>query len=183
MGVPLLPIQILWVNLVTDSLPALALSVDPPEPGIMNRKPTNSKRGFMTRGMIWRIMYQGVMFGVIPLIAFIVGLHDGGEVLGRTMAFASLMFAELVHVRNLHSNSRSSFRTSPLKNKALLAAIAASAAMALIVLLIPPVQKAFNLAVMDSLHWITVVLLSLVPIAVVELFKLFKINGVKMDEK
>lgn len=183
MGVPLLPIQILWVNLVTDSLPALALSVDPPEPGIMNRKPTSSKRGFMTRGMIWRIMYQGVMFGVIPLMAFIVGLHDGGEVLGRTMAFASLMFAELVHVRNLHSNSRSSFRTSPLKNKALLAAIAASAAMALIVLLIPPVQKAFNLAVMDSLHWITVVLLSLVPVAVVELFKLFKINGVKMDEK
>jgi Ca2+-transporting ATPase len=183
MGVPLLPIQILWVNLVTDSLPALALSVDPPEPGIMNRKPTNSKKGFMTRGMIWRVMYQGVMFGVIPLIAYIVGLHDGGEVLGRTMAFASLMFAELVHVRNLHSNSRSSFRTSPLRNKPLIAAIAASAALALIVLLIPPVQKAFNLAVMDGQHWITVVLLSLMPIAIVELFKLLKINGVKLDEK
>jgi Ca2+-transporting ATPase len=183
MGVPLLPIHILWVNLVTDSLPALALSVDPPEPGIMNRKPTNSKKGFMTRGMVWRIMYQGVMFGVIPLVAYIVGLHDGGEVLGRTMAFASLMFAELVHVRNLHSNSRSSFRTNPLQNKPLIAAIAASAAMALIVLLIPPVREAFNLAIMDGMHWITVVLLSLMPIAVVELFKLFKINGVKSDEK
>ncbi len=61
LGIPLLPIHILWVNLVTDSLPALALSVDSPEKGIMNRKPRNSKKGFMTKGMIWRVMYQGVM--------------------------------------------------------------------------------------------------------------------------
>jgi Ca2+-transporting ATPase len=183
MGVPLLPIHILWVNLVTDSLPALALSVDPPQQGIMNRKPTNSKKGFMTRGMIWRVLYQGIMFGVIPLIAYIIGLHDGGEILGRTMAFASLMFAELVHVRNLHSNSMSSFRTNPLHNKPLIAAIAASAAMALIVLLVPPICEAFNLARMDGPHWITVILLSLMPIVVVELFKLLKINGVRSDEK
>ena len=114
LGIPLLPIHILWVNLVTDSLPALALSVDSPEKGIMNRKPRNSKKGFMTKGMIWRVMYQGTMIGAIPLVAYIVGLHDGGEVLGRTMAFSTLMFAELVHVRNLHSNSRSSFVTNPI---------------------------------------------------------------------
>jgi Ca2+-transporting ATPase len=181
MGIPLLPIHILWVNLVTDSLPALALSVDPPGKGIMNRKPRNSKKGFMTKGMIWRVMYQGVMFGLIPLAAFIVGLRDGGEGLGRTMAFATLMFAELVHVRNLHSNSRSSFTTNPLRNKPLIAAIAVSAAMALIVLLVPPIREAFKLEVMDREHWLAVVLLSLAPIAIVELFKLFKINGVKSD--
>jgi Ca2+-transporting ATPase len=181
MGIPLLPIHILWVNLVTDSLPALALSVDPPEKGIMNRKPRNSKKGFMTKGMVWRVMYQGVMFGLIPLAAFIVGLRDGGEALGRTMAFATLMFAELVHVRNLHSNSRSSFTTNPLRNKPLIAAIAVSAAMALIVLLIPPIREAFRLEAMDRQHWLAVVLLSLAPVAIVELFKLFKINGVKSD--
>ncbi len=70
LGIPLLPIHILWVNLVTDSLPALALSVDPPEKGIMNRKPRNSKKGFMTNGMIWRVMYQGTMIGAIPLVAY-----------------------------------------------------------------------------------------------------------------
>jgi Ca2+-transporting ATPase len=183
MGIPLLPIHILWVNLVTDSLPALALSVDPPEKGIMNRRPRNTKKGFMTKGMVWRVMYQGVMFGLIPLVAFIVGLHDGGEVLGRTMAFASLMFAELVHVRNLHSNSRSSFRINPLQNKPLIVAIAASAGMALVVLLVPPIRDAFSLADMDRMHWLIVVLLSLMPIAIVELFKLFKINGVKSDEE
>ena len=183
MGIPLLPIQILWVNLVTDSLPALALSIDPPEKGIMNRKPRNARKGFMTKGMIWRVMYQGVMIGAIPLVAYIVGLHDGGEVLGRTMAFATLMFAELVHVRNLHSNSRSSFAINPFSNKPLIVAIAVSAAMALIVLLVPPVSKAFGLVEMDNFHWLVVLLMALSPIVVVELFKLFRINGVKSDLK
>ena len=95
-GTPLLPIHILWVNLVTDSLPALALAVDPPEKEIMKRKPRNARQGFMTKGMIWRVMYQGLMIGTIPLVAYIIGLRDGGEVLGRTMAFASLIFAQLV---------------------------------------------------------------------------------------
>ncbi len=93
-GNPLLPIHILWVNLVTDSLPALALSVDPADKDIMKRKPRNSKAGFMTKGMIWRVLYQGIMIGSIPLAAYIIGLRDGGEVLGRTMAFSSLIFAQ-----------------------------------------------------------------------------------------
>ena len=180
---PLLPIHILWINLVTDSLPALALSVEPPENGIMQRKPRNSRKGFMTKGMIWRIMYQGVMIGAIPLVAYILGRQDGGEVLGRTMAFATLMFSQLVHVRNLHSNSLSSFRTSPMKNKPLILAILVSALAGLIVILIPPIREAFSLAVMDRIHWIIVILLTLAPILVVELFKLFKINGMKLDEK
>jgi len=183
MGIPLLPIHILWINLVTDSLPALALSVDPPEKGIMNRKPVNSKKGFMTRGMIWRVMYQGVMIGCIPLVSYVMGLRDGGEVLGRTMAFSTLMFAQLVHVRNLHSNTLSSFRTDPLKNKPLIWAILASAAIGLVVLLVPPIRDAFSLAAMDREHWIIVILMSLAPIAVVELFKLLRINGTKADLK
>ncbi len=183
MGMPLLPIHILWINLVTDSLPALALSVDPPEKGIMNRKPRNSKKGFMTKGMTWRVMYQGLMIGCIPLVSYILGRQDGGEVLGRTMAFATLMFAQLVHVRNLHSNALSSFRTNPLKNKPLIGAIFASAVIGLIVLLVPPIREAFSLAVMDREHWIIVILMSLAPIVVVELFKLFRINGVESDEK
>ncbi len=183
MGMPLLPIHILWINLVTDSLPALALSVDPPEEGIMKRKPRSTKKGFMTRGMVWRVMYQGLMIGCIPLVSYIMGLRDGGEELGRTMAFATLMFAQLVHVRNLHSNEKSSFLFNPLKNKALIWGILGSAVIGLIVLLVPPVRDAFSLAVMDREHWIIVILMALAPIPVVELFKLFKINGIKGDEQ
>ena len=182
LGIPLLPIHILWVNLVTDSLPALALSVDPAEENIMSRKPRNSKKGFMTRGMVWRIMYQGIMIGTIPLVAYIIGLRDGGQILGQTMAFTTLMFVQLIHVRNLHSNTRSSLAISPLKNKPLIGAILASAGLALIVLLIPPVCNAFSLTAMDGKHWILVILMSLIPILVVDIFKLFGINTTR-DEK
>lgn len=178
-GTPLLPIQILWVNLVTDSLPALALSVDPAEHDAMKRKPRNSKAGFLTKGMIWRILYQGALLGLIPLIAYRVGVRDGGETLGRTMAFASLVFAQLMHVRNLHSNTLSSFRTNPLKNKPLIGAIFASAGLMLMVLLIHPFRVAFKLSLMDSHHWYLVLGLSVIPIIVVELFKLLGINGRK----
>jgi Ca2+-transporting ATPase len=182
LGTPLLPIHILWVNLVTDSLPALALSVDPAEKEIMNRKPRNSKKGFMTNGMVWRIMYQGIMIGAIPLAAFIIGLHEQGVALGQTMAFATLMFAQLAHVRNLHSNTRSSLTISPFKNIPLIVAIAVSAALALIVLLIPPIRDAFSLTELDGNHWLAVVLMSLVPILVVDIFKLFRINTTR-DER
>lgn len=182
MGMPLLPIHILWINLVTDSLPALALSVDPPEDGIMKRKPRSTKKGFMTKGMVWRVVYQGLMIGCIPLVSYIIGLRDGGEVLGRTMAFATLMFAQLVHVRNLHSNEKSSFLFNPLRNKPLIGAIFASALIGLMVLLVPPVREAFSLAIMDREHWIIVIVMALAPIPVVELFKLLKINGVKGDQ-
>jgi len=182
MGIPLLPIHILWVNLVTDSLPALALSIDPAEEGIMNRKPRNSKKGFMTNGMVWRVMYQGIMIGAIPLAAFIIGLREQGLILGQTMAFATLMFAQLVHVRNLHSTVRSSLAVCPFKNLLLIGAILASAGLALIVLIIPPIRNAFSLTAMDGKHWLIVVLMSLTPILVVDIFKLFRINTTR-DEK
>lgn len=176
-GTPLLPIHILWVNLVTDSLPALALAIDPPEKDIMERKPKNTDEGFMTKGMIWRIMYQGIMIGAIPLTAYIIGLREGGIELGRTMAFSSLVFAQLMHVRNLHSNTRSSLRISPLKNKPLIGAVFISAVLALIVLLVPVLRETFSFVPMQSHQWVTVVLMSLIPIVVVDVFKLLKING------
>jgi Ca2+-transporting ATPase len=181
LGAPLLPIQILWVNLVTDSLPALALSVDPAESNIMDRKPRNSKKGFMTNGMVWRVIYQGMMIGSIPLAAFLIGLREQNLALGQTMAFATLMFAQLVHVRNLHSNTRSSLAISPLKNIPLIVAIIASAGLALVVLLIPPIRDAFSLTALDGRHWLIVVLMSLIPMLVVDIFKLFRINTTRYE--
>lgn len=177
LGIPLLPVHILWVNLVTDSLPALALSVDPANKNIMERKPRNTQKGFMTRGMIWRVLYQGTMIGGLSLIAFILGKRDGGLVLGQTMAFATLMFAQLFHVRNLHSITRSSLTISPLKNKPLIGAIFVSLGLGLAVLLIPPFREAFSLTTMDKLHWIYVGVLSVAPIIIVDIFKLLRLNG------
>ncbi len=181
LGAPLLPIHILWINLVTDSLPALALSVDPAEPDIMKKKPHNTKSGIMTKGMIWRVVYQGIMIGTLPLVAYLIGLRDGGIQLGQTMAFATLAFAQLVHVRNLHSNVLSSFFINPLKNKLLIGAIFISALLAMAVILLPGVREAFNFVGMDRKHWLLVLGLSLAPILIVDLFKLLKINGTKKE--
>ncbi|QRX63199.1 cation-translocating P-type ATPase [Dysgonomonadaceae bacterium zrk40] len=185
-GNPLTPILILWINLVTDSLPALALSMDPAEKDIMTRRPRDPKQGFFTKGMIWRIFYQGATIGLISLAAYLIGRRDGIEAgledpgaLGRTMAFAVLGFSQLLHVRNLHSNKRSSFRTSIFSNLPLLGAIFLSALLLLAVLLIPAVSRIFGVIPMDSIHWLYVGALSLVPILVVELVKLVRLNHTK----
>ena len=133
MGIPLLPIHILWINLVSETFPALALSLDPAARDIMKKQPRGKGKQFMDKGMIWRISYQGVMMGVITLAAFVIGKRMGlemsagdaafAESLGQTMAFASLIAAKLVHAGNLHSNTESRFRFNPLNNKALIFAI------------------------------------------------------------
>jgi Ca2+-transporting ATPase len=178
-GNPLTPILILWINLVTDSLPALALSMDPAEKDIMTRKPRDPRKGFFSKGMIWRIIYQGATIGLISLAAYLIGFRDGGQPLGQTMAFAVLGFSQFFHIRNLHSNRRSSFRTSIFSNTALLGAIFISALFLLAVLMIPAVRNIFGVVEMDSVHWIYVGALSLVPIVVVELVKLMRVNHTK----
>ncbi|MDD4010476.1 MAG: cation-translocating P-type ATPase C-terminal domain-containing protein, partial [Fermentimonas sp.] len=178
-GNPLSPILILWVNLVTDSLPALALSMDPAQKDVMTRKPRDPKRGFFSKGMIWRIVYQGSTIGLISLAAYYIGRNDGGQVLGQTMAFAVLAFSQLFHVRNLHSNKLSSFRTSLASNKHLILAILASALLMLAVLLIPVARDVFGIVEMDGIHWLYVIGLSLVPIVVVEIVKALKLNHTK----
>ncbi|MHC1735300.1 MAG: cation-translocating P-type ATPase [Erysipelotrichaceae bacterium] len=176
---PLLPIHILWINLVTDSLPALALGVDPAEAGIMKRQPKRDT-SLLTGGMLWRILYQGLMIGSLTLIAYLYGSGrlgvEGTENLGQTMAFTVLAFSQLVHSYNIHSVNRSFF-TSFLKNKWLLLATFINALMMLGVLFIPGVNTLFKLTMMDLHHWEVVMMLVFLPIPVVELFKLLKING------
>ena len=186
LGNPLSPILILWINLVTDSLPALALSLDPAEKDIMTRKPRDPKKGFFTKGMVFRIIYQGSTIGLISLVAYIIGRNDGFKIgidnpqaLGQTMAFAVLGFSQLFHVRNLHSNKMSSFKTSILSNKSLLLAILASSILMIIVMMVPGVMNVFGLVQMDGTHWLYVLALSLVPIVIVELVKAFKLNHTK----
>ena len=104
---PLLPIHILWINLVTDSLPALALAVDPAAKNIMERKPLKQGKGIFTKGMTMRIIYQGIMIGIITIIAFIIGLATTNSTdaerikAGQTMTFCVLSLPQLVHIYNI----------------------------------------------------------------------------------
>lgn len=210
----LLPIHILWINLVTDSLPALALAVDPAEDNVMKRKPKKQK-GIFTKGMSFRVIYQGVMIGLITLAAFIIGLAtpeedlpkmvridgtiygveevenldealaNGAEYLeaqevkveiGQTMAFMTLAFSELVHVFNIRNNKKSIFKTNPFNNKMLLLAIGASAALMIVILLVPALRHVFSIPILPIGNLIETILLILSPLVIVEIFKLLKIN-------
>ena len=189
--VPLLPIHILWINLVTDSLPALALSVDPAEEDIMERKPLKSGKGIFTKGMTWRVIYQGVMIGLLTLAAFIIGLAtpeaelpqiEGLTVqeikveVGQTMAFIVLALSELVHVFNVRNNKKSLFKTKALSNKYLLLAIAVSAALMLVILFVPFLREVFSIPVLPTANIIETIALVFAPLVIVEIFKLLKIN-------
>ena len=181
---PLLPVQILWINLVTDSLPALALAVDPAQKGIMNRKPLKTK-GIFTKGMTWRVLYQGLMVGGLTLAAFVLGLATEGVTaeekihIGQTMAFATLALSELIHVFNVRDNKKSIFSSNPFNNGMLLLAIGASAGLMFLVLLVPFFQEIFSITnlFMYPEKLLEVVGLVFAPLLIVELFKLLKING------
>ena len=183
---PLLPIHILWINLVTDSLPALALAVDPAAENIMNRKPNKKEKGIFTKGMTWRVVYQGIMIGLLTLLAFIVGLATPGVTdeamkieIAQTMAFCVLALSELVHVFNIRDNKNSIFKAGIFNNMKLILAIIVSASLMFVILLIPQLRTIFSIAQLPKENIIETILLVLAPIVIVEIFKLFKINTTK----
>ena len=187
----LLPIHILWINLVTDSLPALALAFDPANSDIMTRKPAKPGKGIFTKAMTWRIIYQGIMIGLLTLAAYAIGLATTNEPIngltleqskievGQTMAFVTLALSELVHVFNVRDNKKSIFKTKVFNNKKLVWAIIASAALMFVILLIEPLRNIFSITILPTQNILELVCLIFAPIVIVEIFKLLKINTIK----
>ena len=181
----LLPIHILWINLVTDSLPALALAVDPAAKDVMERKPQKNKKGIFTKGMTWRIVYQGIMIGLITLVAFVIGLTTPGETpemkvkIGQTMAFYVLALSELVHVYNVRDNKRSIFKTGIFNNSKLILATVVSAGLMFVLIVSQVLRDIFSLVTLPTMHIVEIVLLIFAPVVIVELLKLLKINTTK----
>ena len=187
---PLLPIHILWINLVTDSLPALALAFDPANSDVMNRKPIDGKKGIFTKGMTWRIAYQGIMIGLLSLAAFVIGISTKNvpEVngltpeqvrveIGQTMAFIVLAFSELIHVFNVRNNKESLFKTGIGGNKKLIGAIGLSSLLMIIILAIPALREVFSIPILPAQNIIETIILIIAPVIIVEIFKVLKING------
>ncbi len=179
---PLLPMHILWINLVTDSLPALALAVDPADRNIMKRRPIKNSKGIFSKAMSWRILYQGTWIGLITLIAFILGLSTQGSAeykirVGQTMAFSVLALSELVHVFNVRNNQESVFKTNPFNNGKLILAIGVSAALMLVVLFVPALREIFDLAILPMDKLLETICLIFSPLLVVEIIKKLKMNG------
>ncbi len=174
---PLLPIHILWINLVTDSLPALALSVDPPAPGIMQRPPVDSRRGIMTGPFAVRIVLQGIMIGALSLVANRLGyaMNPGEPEMAaehaHTMTFAVLAFSQIMLILGTRSNTVSAFR-GMFNNGWLWGAFAVVSALMFAVLEIPALKPVFHISNLAWSEWTWVLVLSVAPLAITEIVKL-----------
>lgn len=172
MPTPLIPIQLLWVNLVTDSLPALAIGAEKADTDIMDRMPVNPKSSMFSGGRGGEIIIQGLVIGAVALLAFSIGLRSGGLDTGRTFAFAVLSISQLVHSFNVRS-SESLFKIGFLSNPQLTGAFVICCLLQVSVICIPPLAGVFGVVPLTFAQWRTVALLSLIPLLAVEAGKLF----------
>ena len=170
---PLVPVQLLWLNLVTDSLPALALGVEPVEEGVMEEDPRDASAGLFDGRFSLRLAWQGLMVGGLTLAAYFLGFTrlaapglEGAA--ANTMAFATLTLCQLFHAFNVRSEDRSLFAQGVLSNPAMNRAFLAGLAMQLSVLLVPPLQGVFSVTPMNAPQWFTVLALAMAPIPICE---------------
>lgn len=178
--IPLLAIHILWINLVTDSLPALALAEDKSEPDIMNKKPNASKQIF-SRNLVFRIVYQGMMMGLIMFTGFLLGLTaEGSEEyrikVAQTMTFLAMGFGELVYVFNIRNNEKTIFRKETLNNKYLIIAVIINVLLMLATIFVPVIREIFKLELLPINLVIYLVILVFIPVVIIEIMKMLKLN-------
>ena len=175
---PLLAIQLLWINLVTDSFPAIALGMEPAEKDIMNRKPNDSKKSIFADGLWEKIFVEGFMIGILTLFAFSLGNKLYGLQVGRTMAFISLSMLELVHSFNVRSEE-SLFKAGLFKNKYLIGAFLIGTIFQVGVVVIPKIADIFDVVLLNNKQWIYTAIISILPLVIVEIQK--KINTIRFE--
>ena len=173
---PLVAVQLLWLNLVTDSLPALALGMEPVEPSVMREKPRPASQPLFDRVFSLRLAWQGVMVGLLTLAAYWLGeyvLSDPAlaDATANTMAFATLTFCQLFHAFDVRSETQSIARLGLLSNPAMNKAFLVGMGLQLIVLLAPPFQAIFQVCALNAVEWLVVLGLSLTPLVICEIEK------------
>ncbi len=168
---PILAVHILFVNLITDTLPALALGVDPANKNTMKHPPTK-KGTLFEKSMVANIAYYGALLTLLSFSAYFVGLQTSYET-AITMTFITLCLSQIVHAMNQHSNTISFFSKEQQKNKMLFLAMLASVTMLMIIIFVPALSQFFSIVELTAMQWLTVIGLSLVPLIVSEIIKLF----------
>ena len=183
-AMPLVPTQLLWVNLITDTLPAISLGMDPGDKDVMNRKPRDPKESFFAEGAGMRAIVGGVLIGILTLVAFYLGIihsgdvpikeaKDGTEIVtyGRTMAFIVLTFSQLFYSLSMRNSKKTIFEVGFFGNMFLIVSIIISIILQVLLISIPPIAEMFKVTALDPSHWGMVIGLSLIPFAINEIIK------------
>ena len=172
-GVPLLPIHLLWVNLITDSLPAFAIGMEPINPKIMEKKPRPKDESIFAHGLTYTIIWQGFMVGGLTLLSYVIGYHSVGHATGMTMAFSTLAISELFHAFNLKSDG-TIFNKNIFNNKWLNGAFVVGLALQLILIYVRPIANVFKLVNLSLEMELIALGLAMSVIPIVEVTKLIK---------
>ncbi|MBE0476685.1 MAG: cation-translocating P-type ATPase [Coriobacteriia bacterium] len=173
----LLPLQILWINLVTDGLPALALGVDPASPRVMQRAPRRADEGILVRKRQLQVLWQGALLTTAGLSVFVWADYlMAGHSFERaqTMLFAALVLAQLLHAFNFRSETVSVFTAESLRNRWLVYALFGSMALQVLVIYLPPLQRVFRTVPLSAPDWLAVLTAALLPIAIIDLVKVVR---------
>ncbi|HUV09080.1 MAG TPA: cation-translocating P-type ATPase, partial [Spirochaetia bacterium] len=180
---PLIPIHILWVNLVTDTLPALSLGVEPDDPDVMKEPPRSQKESLFARGGGADIAANGFLIGFLTLLAYRLGVrwHEGSLIHGRTLAFAVLSLSQLFHAFNLRHELKSLFRLGFFANIYIVGAALLGITLQVCVIGIPALAGIFKVAGLGWHDWIFVLILSIMPIVLNEPVKLIRRNVFKRE--
>ena len=184
--VPLLATQLLWINLITDTLPAVALGMDPGDPNVMKEKPRELNENFFSHGGTQRVIVAGILIGLLTAAAFLIGYFEHGynpfkdqipediHSYARTMAFLTIIACQLFYSLSFRSESKSIFKVGIFSNKYLVFAIILGFALQLLVLFVPVLRESFKLQIIGLNDWLKVLGFGLVPLFVNELFKLIR---------
>ncbi|MBR5227576.1 MAG: calcium-translocating P-type ATPase, PMCA-type [Clostridia bacterium] len=169
---PLLAIHLLWINLVTDSFPAIGLGMEKAEKDIMEHPPINPKKGFFANDLWKKILFEGFMIGSLTLIVFNIGIKKFDLEVARTMAFVSLSLIELVHSLNIKSNY-SILKSGMRFNLYLIGAFILGVLLQVVVVTIPSIASIFNCTILLPEQWKIVLIFSIMPIPIIEIQKFF----------
>lgn len=180
---PLVPIQILWVNLVTDGLPAMALGLDRPEADVMKKKPRDPAEGVFARGLGWKILSRGFLIGAATLAAFLFAFERNPADLtyAQTTAFATLVMAQLIHVFDCRSE-KTIFARNPFGNKYLIGAVLSSLALLLAAIYLPPLQPFFRTVSLPAADWLLILGLAALPTFLLAGTFFFKPKAAKIEK-
>ncbi len=182
---PLIATQLLWINLITDSFPAIALGMDPGNSDVMKEKPRDAKESFFAGNAGFHLILGGILIGALTIAAFWFGYYEHGYSpfdksapvntveYARTMAFMTLVMCQLFFSLAVRNHSKSIFQIGIFSNKYLVGAIILGAMLQLIVIAIPFMQRAFHLQMLDLGGWLIAISLGLVPLLVNEIVKIF----------
>ena len=173
LAAPFSPVHLLFINLLTDSLPAIAIGLEPPHGSLMKDKPRDAKKPILDKKFGVRVLLEGAIIAFVTMTAYYVGANNGGHGAGMTMAFATLSLSRLVHGLNCRVEEPLTFKNLWMNPYSFLA-IVVGALFLSAVLFFEPLHKTFEISILTSQQYLTIVLLSIVPLLVVQTVKRVK---------